>query len=300
MTWDTREPRKHAKPTSPAPKGWDGPGWWGEANQQPPKPAPSVRSAAAPSVRAATPAAGSRAVNGSAANPSNGSAGKSDAILAARRAAPPRSRSRSRSSNGFSNGFSFGSIRLVAGFALGMLGALFLAAVGVLALSQSYDGKILPGVHAGIVDVSGLTRDEAVAKIDTAYAPLSQGQVTVTTPAGTQTITYAQAGRAPDSAAMADAALAIGHGGDAISTAASTLKTFAGGAMVPVMIKLDPMSVARALHDMTASSLEPAKDATVVTSGTDFSVSPSAPGRGIDEAAIQSTIIVPNRSTWPR
>jgi len=64
-------------------------------------------------------------------------------------------------------------------------------------------------VHAGSVDLSGLTHDQTIAKLQSAYGYLAQGEVTITTPVGATTITYQQAGRGPDVQAMADAALAL-------------------------------------------------------------------------------------------
>ena len=171
MTWDTREPRKQAKPSASAPTGWDGPGWWGEAGQ--PGPSPRRR---CDRLRLRGPGG---IQDGPA---STRSAGGSGAGSAAGRPSPSPTASRRQAGCvaglGPSRVRATASIsaRLVVGFGLGMFGALFLAAVGVSALSQSYDGRILPGVHAGSVDVSGLTRDEAIAKIDTAYASSEPGQ----------------------------------------------------------------------------------------------------------------------------
>jgi len=216
---------------------------------------------------------------------SNGSSTQANGILEARRSIAPRTGGRTRSRNGN------GSVRLVVGFAVGVFGALFLAAAAVFGLSRAYEGKILPGVHAGSLDLSGLTRDEAVSKIDSTYAYLGQGKITVTTPVGTETITYEQAGRGPDAAAMAAAAMAAGRGNDPLSRVASTLRTFTGGASIPVIVKLDPMALETKLRALTDSSRVPPKDASVSVSGTDFKVVPATTGRGIDETTIASGLI---------
>ncbi len=282
MTWDTREPRSQAKPNPSAPNGWDGPGWWSDGNKTADKPVSSVRSTDSNSVRRPS----SVSVGGPAKGSTSGRSGsRTDGALAATRAAGARPVSRPRPRSNFT------LAKLVVGFVVGTLAALLLAAAAVLALSGSYDGKILPGVHAGTVDLSGLTRDQAAAAIDTAYTSVGQGTIAIKIPAGTEKMTYAQAGRAIDSAAMADAAIAIGHGGDPLSTAAATIRTFTDGAQVPVMIKIDPTAIATVIHGLTQSSLEPPKDAAVTTKGTDFAVVPGAPGRGLDEVAIQTEII---------
>ena len=49
-------------------------------------------------------------------------------------------------------------LRLLFGFVLGLLLAAGVAAAGLYAWDQSYDGRVLPGVHGGGVDLSGMDR----------------------------------------------------------------------------------------------------------------------------------------------
>jgi vancomycin resistance protein YoaR len=297
MTWDPREPRNQAKPITSQPQGWDGPGWWDESGAPVRKTASAVRSIpAGQSVRGTASKLpisngsgngsgnGSHGSNGSG-NGSNGSAATDKAGVMAAKRVKSRSASRPRSEN------TMVTVRFVAGFAIGVFGALILATVAILGLAGTYDGKIMPGVHAGTVDVSGLTRDEAISAIDSAYASLGQGQVNLTTPIGTGSITYQEAGRAPDSAAMADAALSIGHGDNPVSSVTSAIHTFAGGVQIPVIVKLDPLALETRLHQITGSTQDPPKDANVAVSGTNFTVVPGVTGRGIDETTIATGLI---------
>jgi len=90
---------------------------------------------------------------------------------------------------------------------------------------------------------------------------------------------------------MADLAMAAGRSNDPLSSAASTLRIFTGGASIPVIVKLDPMALETNLHALTDSSLVPPKDASVTVGGTDFKVVPGTTGRGIDESTIASGLI---------
>jgi vancomycin resistance protein YoaR len=289
MTWDTKDPSKPTKPSASQPQGWDGPGWWDETGVPTRKTATTVRSGSVgqPSlgqpIRGTSPAipASYGAGNG---NGTNGSA--NGGVASAR-----RTKSRSRSGSKARTDSSLASIRVVAGFAVGAIGFLFLTGFIVLGVSQAYDGKIMPGVHAGSVDLSGMTRADAVSAIDTAYASLGQGKVTITTPNGTGTISYKDAGRGPDAAAMADAALAVGHGDNPVASVATTLRTFAGGVDIPVIVKLDPLALEMKLHAITGTSQDPPKDADVSTSGSNYTVVPGTTGRGIDEATIATGLI---------
>src|SRR5450759_2744380 len=146
------------------------------------------------------------------------------------------------------------SARFAVGFALGLFVTLFVAGAAVFGLARAYDGKIMPGVRAGTVDLSGLTRDEAISKLDSGYASLGQGKIIVTTPGGNWTITYQEAGRGPDSAAMVDAALALGRPDNPLGSLALTVRTFAVGSSVPIVVKLDPTALETRLHQMTGAS----------------------------------------------
>jgi vancomycin resistance protein YoaR len=282
MTSDTNQQRNRAKPGSSQPQGWDGPGWWDETKPAS-QPTASVRAAVGQPLRktASRQPLADDWLDGTGANGS-GSADK-PGLLAARKA-KSRGRSRARTTSPI-------SLRFAIGFTLGLVGALFLVSAAVFGLSAAYDGKIMPGVHAGTVDLSGLTRDEAISKLDSAYAYLGQGKVTVNTPGGTGTITYQEAGRGPDSAAMADAALALGHSDNPLSSVAMTIRTMAGGSSVPVIVKLSPLELETRLHEMTAASMETPTDAKVIVDGSDYKVQSGVPGRGIDETAIANQMI---------
>ncbi len=274
MTWDTDKPRSRARGKSSSPQGWNDPGWWDEAAAPAPAPAPRPAS----SVRSSGPGMLRRSAD---ALPDGGGTGD---VMAARRT---RSRGglKARSASGLT------SMRFALGFGVGIFGALFFIYAATAAMSQAYDGKIMPGVHAGEVDLSGLTREQAIARLDAAYAYLGKGEIQIATPGGKGTISFAEAGRGPDSAAMADEALAVGRASDPISSAALTVKTFATGGSVPIIVKLDPMALEMKLHELTGSSAEPATDAAAAVDGADYKVIPGVPGRGIDENAIARNLI---------
>lgn len=183
------------------------------------------------------------------------------------------------------------SIPVAIGFVLGLLGTLFIAGAVVFGLWRAYDGKIMPGVRVGTVDVSGLTREEAIAKLSSEYASFGQGDVIVTTPGGKETITYQEVGRGPDSSQMADAALALGRADNPLASIVATVRAFAVGSSNPVIVKLDPVALASSIRRLARASLVPPRDASVAIIGTEHTLLPAATGRGIDEAGIASESI---------
>ncbi len=176
-------------------------------------------------------------------------------------------------------------------FAVGAIASLLLVTAVALGLSSGYSNRVIPGVHVGPVDVSGLDRVEVIAKLQTYYAYLGQGQVTVTTPVGAATITYQEVARRPDVEAMTDAAMTVGHTGNPIGDAASILRSTIAGESVPVVVQVDPMALATRIHQLVGTSVLPPQNAQVTLTGGTLALSPSTGGSGIDEMAISRDII---------
>jgi vancomycin resistance protein YoaR len=182
-------------------------------------------------------------------------------------------------------------VGFILAFVAGVVGVLALFMVVAFSFSGSYDNRVLPGVKVGNVDLSGSTRDEAIKKLQDGYAYLSQGQVIVTTPVGTATIGFAEAGRGPDAEAMAHAALAVGHSGGGLGDAITSLHSALLGESVPVVVQVDPTALAERLHELVGKSTMAAKDAQVTGKDGSFSFTPSSMGRGIDERMMATTLI---------
>ena len=171
-----------------------------------------------------------------------------------------------------------------------LLGLLLVLAVAV-GISESYANRILPGVRVGSVDVSGLSRDQAIAKLQSDLSYLGKGEVTVTTPVGTSTITYEQAGRGPDVQVMADAAMSVGHSGNLLRDAATLAHSAAYGQVIPIVVQLDPTAIAQSLRQVVGTSTIEPENAQATIQGGTFGVTAATTGYGIDERTIQSSII---------
>lgn len=178
----------------------------------------------------------------------------------------------------------------VAFVAFALIGFAIVAAAAV-GLTSTYANRIGPGIHAGSVDLSGLTRDQAIAKLTSDFAYLGKGQVTVATPVGSAIITYDQAGRKPDVEAMADAAMAVGHTGNVFPDAASLAHTAVYGQQIPVVVRLDPTALAQRIRQLVGTSTVAPLNAQATLNGGTFGVTPATTGRGIDEKAVQAEII---------
>ena len=282
MTSDTNDSLNRATPSSVRPGGWHGPEPRRESGEPVPTSVAAIRAGVAPSLPKAV---SQQLVGSSQLSTESREAARFENSVAH---AVKRTESGRLSTMRFT---SHVSKRTATGFALGLFGTLFLAGVAALGLSRAYDGKIMPGVRVGTLDLSALTRDEAISKLDLGYASLSQGEIVITTPGGTETISYHEAGRSPDSSAMADAALALGRSDNPLASIAATIRTFTVGSSVPVIVKLDPKALGARLRQITTASSTPPRDASVVVNGASHEILPSEAGRGIDENGIATQLV---------
>src|SRR3954452_9088049 len=102
-------------------------------------------------------------------------------------------------------------VRFAVAFLAGLLCVLALGAGVLYAYDRQYEGRILPGVHAGRVDLSGLTPSAAREQLAAAYGDLGRGEIVFSGTGGSQTVSYADLGRRVDADALVSAAASIGH-----------------------------------------------------------------------------------------
>ena len=92
-------------------------------------------------------------------------------------------------------------------FGIGLVAVLVIGVAGLYAYDAAFDGRILPGVRVGTVDVSGMDRAQATTALEAAYGGLAKGEVVVHTALGDRSIPYSSFGRGPDLNTMIDQAM---------------------------------------------------------------------------------------------
>src|SRR3954465_16035025 len=70
-------------------------------------------------------------------------------------------------------------LRFALAFGIGLVVALLLGVGALYAYDQQYTGRVLPGVHVGTVDLSGLTPRTAASRLLETYGGLSSRKVVV-------------------------------------------------------------------------------------------------------------------------
>ena len=163
-----------------------------------------------------------------------------------------------------SAGISFGIA-----FVVGLVAALLLGVGALYAYDRHFTGRVLPGVHVGTVDLSGMTADEARSALEEAYASLSVGRLVLTGASGEHVISYADVGRRPDIDAMLDEAIAVGHDGSPVDRVVADARTVVRGVFLQPKVTFD----AEALNARIAAIADSLK-----VEPTDASVDAAADG----------------------
>ena len=182
---------------------------------------------------------------------------------------------------------------LFGGALLGLTLALVAAAAFLVGLSIAYQGRILPGVQVAGVDLSGLDRAGAEARLAAALPPVGAGRLTLGMggqPA--QTISLATLGRRYDVAGAVDVALGYGHDGSPLARAEAEVRGLLGGVQVSSALVYDDAAVDTFMSRVAAATaLAPVSAQVRWTSGTTtFTVVPSTVGRALDVAATTAAL----------
>jgi vancomycin resistance protein YoaR len=137
------------------------------------------------------------------------------------------------------------ALRFGVAFLVGVLVAMVVGTGAIYAYDRQYDGRVLPGVHVGDVDLGGLDRDEAIAALESAYAPLGEGVAVIEAGSVAElSIPYEDFGRRLDAEAVADLALAAGRSGNPLERAVSQARTALNGTGIEPIVVIDETTLA--------------------------------------------------------
>jgi len=175
--------------------------------------------------------------------------------------------------------------RFVAAFAAGLLAVLALGATALYAFDRQYDGRILPGVHVGSVDLSGLTPDSARSRLGAAYAPAGEGELVLTAGDRTVSIPYADVGRRIDVDGLVADAAAIGRSGSAFDRLIGNARTALRGVDLDPRVLIDEAALAARIEPVAAKLDRQPSNASVAIVDTGFELTAGRTGLRADREA---------------
>ena len=174
-------------------------------------------------------------------------------------------------------------VRFTLAFGVGFVVTLLLGVGALYAYDQQYTGRVLPGVHVGTVDLSGLTPPSAASRLLETYGGLSNGKVVVNGPNGPVVITYESLGRTLATDQLVAEAMAVGRDGNAIERAVATSRTAIRGVTIAPRMTFDAAALATRINQ-AADGLEVSALEASVAVGDDhtYSVVYGRTGRTVD------------------
>lgn len=181
--------------------------------------------------------------------------------------------------------------RMVVGFAATLLvGAAVLAGTSAV-VAVAYADAILPGVSIGGVEVGGLRREEAAARLAASLPSLADGEATVTAGDRRLVVAWADIGRRDDPDAMLDAAFGVGRGGGLLGDAIVRLRSLLRPTELPVAVHAYDAGALSSVSSEIARSVSAAPvEASASLDGTQVTVSPSRDGRYLAASTVASAL----------
>jgi vancomycin resistance protein YoaR len=175
-------------------------------------------------------------------------------------------------------------MRFGVAFLVGLLISMALGIGALYAYDRQYEGRILPGVSIGGIDMSGFDPVTASAAIHQAYDHLGEGSITFRADGKQTTIPYDEIGRGPDVDAMVAEALGVGRDGNPAERVIADAQTALRGVVLSPKVTYDADALAERLMAFSDSIAREPDDAWVSLVGRSFTVVPAITGRIADPA----------------
>ena len=180
---------------------------------------------------------------------------------------------------------------LLIGLGAGLLAGLALLVGVSVAVGVMSTDRVMPGVNVAGVEVGGLDRAAAEARLAAELPSLSDGAATLVVDEIEERVSYADLGRRYELDAMVDAAFGVARGGNPLADGIARLRALAGPTAVsPVVHPFDESALDRIAGTLSERAEVAPVDATVVRNGARFDVTASREGRSLDADAIRAAL----------
>ena len=167
-------------------------------------------------------------------------------------------------------------------FALTLGAIVLFGAAFAIGYARMNEGRVLPGVDVGGVDLAGLSRSAAGVKLRSSLPSLSTGDLTVDVAGETETIPYSSFDRDYDMQVMLDQAFGLGQGSNFIDQLREQIAILINGVSVqPTMTWNNDVLSTRVAALAAAAQVSPV-DAAISRVDGRYVVTPSQDGLSVD------------------
>ncbi len=167
-------------------------------------------------------------------------------------------------------------------FALTLGAIILFGAAFAIGYARMNEGRVLPGVDVGGVDLAGLNRSAAAVKLRSSLPSLSTGDLTVDVAGQTETIPYSDFDRDYDLPVMLNQALGLGQGSNFIDQLREQVAILINGVSVqPTMTWNNDVLSTRVAALAEAAAVAPV-DAAISRVDGRYVVTPSQDGLSVD------------------
>ncbi len=179
----------------------------------------------------------------------------------------------------------------VALVALGVLSVLALLVLGTLADHLAHQQRVLPGVHAGGVDLGGMTEPEALAALRATARRLQTDPVTLEVGTKQLSVDPSAMGLTVDARATVRAAREAGRSTNPVDEVLGTVLRRVRTDEVPLVLSFDEGRLAGVLDGWVAATGKGLVDGGLRFEGTTVVEIPPKAGTGIQRAATRARVV---------
>ncbi len=176
-------------------------------------------------------------------------------------------------------------IRLPLLGATALLLLFFIFALFVAVHQLQYDALIYPGVSAYGIDLSGMTREQAIQALSGQYSYGERAVFTFRDGARAWQKTAKELGVSFDPRRTVEEAYQVGRAGNIFSNLSAQSQAWLSGYAIQPMIVFDQSKASAILDQIAAEIDRPVRDATITLTGTTVQTTPSQVGREMDVRA---------------
>lgn len=181
---------------------------------------------------------------------------------------------------------------LLFGFLLTLILGLLAITGASAGMGISHTNRVMPGVSVAGIQIGGLNREDAMARLEAGLPSLSDGTLTLQVDEVTRTFPVADLDRAYDLDATVDAAMAVTRSGNPLADGVARLRTLTHPtAVASAGVVLDAAAIDRVVSEVVTAYDRPAVDAEVSwRKKNGFVAAPAVEGITVDAEALRRAI----------